>query len=98
LGQSPLDAAALGSAILHGPGIHAHRDLYERLTAAGAARAIGTEDALSDAVVDLSAPDKAARMALAGWQSVTESAATTDTLMEKVQDLLDQREDSHAGA
>lgn len=53
---------------------------------------------LSEAVVALSAPDQAAEMALAGWQSVTESAATTDILMEKVQHLLDQREDSNARA
>ncbi|UWQ45481.1 3-deoxy-D-manno-octulosonic acid transferase [Leisingera aquaemixtae] len=96
-GQSPLDAAALGSALLHGPGIHAHRDLYERLTKAGAARPVRTQEEMTDAVVAMSAPDKAAEMALAGWQSVTESAATTDTLLEKVQDLLDRREDTDAG-
>lgn len=96
-GQSPLDAAALGSALLHGPGVHAHRDLYERLALAGAAQVVRTQAEMTDAVVAMSAPDKAAEMALAGWQSVTESAATTDTLMEKVQGLLDQREDSHAG-
>lgn len=96
-GQSPLDAAALGSALLHGPGIHAHRDLYERLAKAGAAWPVRTQKEMTDAVVAMSAPDKAAEMALAGWQSVTESAATTDKLLEKVQDLLDQREDSDAG-
>ncbi|WP_264211672.1 3-deoxy-D-manno-octulosonic acid transferase [Leisingera thetidis] len=96
-GQSPLDAAALGSALLHGPGIHAHRDLYERLAKAGAAQPVQTQADMADAVVALSAPDRAAEMALAGWQSVTESAATTDTLLEKVQDLLDRREDTDAG-
>lgn len=95
-GQSPLDAAALGSALLHGPGIHAHRDLYERLAKAGAAWPVRTQKEMTDAVVAMSAPDKAAEMALAGWQSVTESAATTDKLLEKVQDLLDQREDPDA--
>lgn len=97
-GQSPLDAAALGSAMLHGPGIHAHRDLYDRLAKAGAAVQVQTQSGMADTVVALSAPDKAAEMALAGWQSVTESAATTDTLLEKVQTLLDQREDSDAGS
>lgn len=96
-GQSPLDGAALGSALLHGPGIHAHRELYDRLSQAGAAQLIKTPSELAEAVVALSAPDKAAEMALAGWQSVTESAATTDKLLEMVQDLLDQREDSNAG-
>lgn len=97
-GKSPLDAAALGSALIHGPGIHAHRELYDTLTASGAALPVRTQEELSETVVALSAPDKAAEMALAGWQSVTESAATTDILMEKVQNLLDQREDSNAGA
>lgn len=96
-GQSPLDAAALGSALLHGPGIHAYRDLYERLAAAGAAQPVLTQSDLTDAVIALSAPDKAAEMALAGWQSVTESAATADMLLEKVQTLLNQREDTDAG-
>lgn len=96
-GQSPLDAAALGSALLHGPGIHAHRELYERLAMAGAAQPVRTQADMADAVVALSAPDKAAEMALAGWQSVTESAATTDILLEKVQTLLDRREDTDAG-
>ncbi|OED46037.1 3-deoxy-D-manno-octulosonic acid transferase [Leisingera sp. S232] len=96
-GQSPLDAAALGSALLHGPGIHAHRDLYDRLAKAGAAVQVRTQDDMADMVVALSAPDKAAEMALAGWQSVTESATTTDTLLDKVQTLLDQREGTNAG-
>ncbi|WP_323777185.1 3-deoxy-D-manno-octulosonic acid transferase [Leisingera sp.] len=96
-GQSPLDAAALGSALLHGPGIHAHRDLYERLAAAGAAQPVLSQSELADTVVALSAPDKAAEMALAGWQSVTESAATADMLLEMVQTLLDQREETDAG-
>lgn len=96
-GQSPLDAAALGSALLHGPGIHAHRELFDRLRQAGAALSVKSAAEMAEAVVALSAPDKAAEMALAGWQCVTESAATTDKLLEMVQDLLDQREDSNAG-
>lgn len=76
---------------------HAHRDLYEPLAKAGAARPVRTQEEMTDAVVAMSAPDKAAEMALAGWQSVTESAATTDTLLEKVQELLDRREDTDAG-
>lgn len=96
-GQSPLDAASLGSALLHGPGIHAHRDLYDRLAKSGAALQVQTPAEMADAVVTVSAPDKAAEMALAGWQSVTESAATTDMLMDKVQTLLDQHEDTNAG-
>ncbi|MFW8593669.1 3-deoxy-D-manno-octulosonic acid transferase [Cribrihabitans neustonicus] len=97
-GLAPLDAASLGSALLHGPGVSAHKEIYARLGAAGAAKMVRGAAALGEAVVQLSAPDKAAEMALAGWQAVTESAATTDLLLEKVQSLLDAQEESHAGA
>lgn len=97
-GLPPLDAASLGSALLHGPGVSAHKEIYARLGAAGAAKMVRGAAALGEAVVQLSAPDKAAEMALAGWQLVTESAATTDLLLDKVQQLLDAEEDSHAGA
>jgi 3-deoxy-D-manno-octulosonic-acid transferase len=97
-GTNPLDAAALGSAILHGPGVVAHAQAYQRLAALDAAERIHGEEELADAVFRLSSPDRAAEMALAGWQVVTEGAVMTDTLLERIQDLLDQSELSHAPA
>ena len=97
-GINPLDAAALGSAILHGPGVVPHTQAYARLAKLGAARKIHGEDDLSEAVAKLTSPDQAAEMALAGWQVVTEGAAMTDNLLEKIQDLLDQSDLAHAPA
>ncbi|MVO16443.1 3-deoxy-D-manno-octulosonic acid transferase [Rhodobacteraceae bacterium CY05] len=97
-GHNPLDAAALGSAILHGPGIGGHDPLYQRLTEAGAAHMIHNSDELAVQVIQLSAPDKAAEMALAGWQVVTESAELTDQLLDRVQDILDLRESQNAAS
>ncbi|MFS4581827.1 3-deoxy-D-manno-octulosonic acid transferase [Phaeobacter sp. C3_T13_0] len=94
-GQNPLDAAALGSAILHGPGLGTHATLYQRLAEFGAAKQIDGAEDLSQGVLSLSAPDQAAEMALAGWKIVTEGAGMTDHLMDRVQDLLDAREDRH---
>jgi len=91
-GTNPLDAAALGSAILHGPGVVSHAQAYHRLAALDAAQRINGEEELSDAVYRLSSPDRAAEMALAGWQVVTEGAVMTDNLLDKIQDLLDQSE------
>ena len=91
-GINPLNAAALGSAILHGPGVVTHTQAYHRLAALGAAQRIHGEEQLSEAVYQLSSPDKAAEMALAGWQVVTEGAVMTDNLLDKIQDLLDQGE------
>ncbi len=95
-GQNPLDAAALGSAILHGACIDNHKLVYHRLTEAGAATAIATTKELAEGVIRLAAPDAAAEAALAGWQVVTEGAHLTDQLMERIQDLLDLREGSNA--
>ena len=94
--HNPMDAAALGSAILHGPGIGAHSALYSRLSEAGAAEMVQGKDELALKVIQLSAPDKAAEMAVAGWQVVTEGAELTDHLLERIQDMLDLQEAQHA--
>lgn len=88
-GQSPLDAAALGSAIIYGKGISDHAPLYKSLADCGAAFQIRSVDELADEVVRLSSPDLAAEMALAGWEFVTQGSRTTDRLLEIAQDLLD---------
>jgi 3-deoxy-D-manno-octulosonic-acid transferase len=95
-GVSPLEAMALGSAVLHGPGISAHRALYERVGALGASLKVVDPQELTKQILRLSVPDKAAAMALAGWQVVTDGARLTDRLIEEIQNRLDQREDRHA--
>jgi 3-deoxy-D-manno-octulosonic-acid transferase len=94
--HNPLDAAALGSAVLHGPKIRTHAALYHRLAQAGAALQVLSAEDLAEQVIRLCAPDKAAAMALAGWKVVTEGAELTDQLLELMQDMLDQREAQHA--
>lgn len=90
-GQDPLTSTALGSAVVHGPFVRLHRDSYERLGRAGAARAVRSATELGDAVVEMLAPDRCADMALAGWQVVTEGAPQSDQMVEMVQDMLDRR-------
>jgi len=65
---------------------------------AGASRLVRNAESLGKAVVQLSAPDQAAAMALAGWEAVTEGADTTDRLLDLVQDVLDSDKASHARA
>lgn len=88
-GNSPLDAAALGSAILFGKGITEHAAIYHNLQKVGAAVQVRSVGELADEVLRLSAPDLAAEMALAGWAFVTQGSRTTDRLLEIAQDLLD---------
>lgn len=88
-GRSPLPAAALGSAILFGPNVRDHMAAYDRLTAKGAAQQVRDAASLGASVLQLIAPDRAANMALAGWEVVTEGADLTNTLLDWVQDALD---------
>lgn len=97
-GRSPLEATALGSAVLHGPDTGNFRDAFASLAAAGAAREVRDADQLGAAVTRLVAPDQAARMALAGWEVVTEGAGLADRLIDLVQDMLDLQESTRAGA
>ncbi|MBI6629645.1 3-deoxy-D-manno-octulosonic acid transferase [Pontibaca salina] len=88
-GHSPLEAAALGSAILYGPNISAHLESYTRLAAGGAAHSVHDGPSLGAAVLQMIAPDTASAMALAGWEVVTEGAELTDRLLDLIQDTLD---------
>lgn len=97
-GRSPFEATALGSAVLYGPHAFAHAEAYARLSEAKAVRPVYDTDSLTQAVVQLAAPDHAAEMALAGWESITESAALTDRLVEMIQDQLDLKEARDARA
>ncbi|MTI00970.1 3-deoxy-D-manno-octulosonic acid transferase [Roseibium sp. RKSG952] len=97
-GRDPLVATALGSAVVHGPYVNKFQTLYDQLRQANAARAVRSATELGDAVVELLAPDRAADMALAGWQMVTEGAPQADLLIDMVQETLDQRRAENAGA
>lgn len=88
-GCDPLNAAALGSAILYGPRVRQYVASYSRLAAAGAARIVDDSDALGTAVSTLIAPDHAATMAHAGWDVISQGAALTDKVIDLVQDTLD---------
>ncbi|MGV6804378.1 MAG: 3-deoxy-D-manno-octulosonic acid transferase [Ruegeria sp.] len=97
-GQDPISATALGSAVIHGPYVQNHQEIFDQLDEVGAAQAVNTATELGDMVVELLAPDQAANMALAGWQMVTDGAPQVDTLIEIVQEHLDHRGVDYAGS
>lgn len=88
--SDPLDAAALGSAILYGPKVRHFMPSYSRLVTAGAARIVNDADALGTAVSTLLAPDHAAAMAHAGWDVISQGAALSDRMVVLVQDRMDK--------
>jgi 3-deoxy-D-manno-octulosonic-acid transferase len=83
-GISPYEAAALGSAIVHGAHVGAHRDAYQRFTDAGAARLVRSAAGLGTAVEALLSPARAAEMAHRGWAVSSEGAGVTDRVIDLV--------------
>ncbi|WP_435230296.1 3-deoxy-D-manno-octulosonic acid transferase [Pseudopelagicola sp. nBUS_20] len=90
-GRDPLEPAALGSAVLYGPGVRKHLDAYTRLSQVGGALIVKDTNTLADALTKLTAPDQVAEMAHAGWQVMSEGAKVSDQILMKVQNLLNQR-------
>ncbi len=88
----PLEAAALGSAILHGPKTGPFLETYLQLDNAGAARLVLDDVGLSRALQVMLAPDKAAAMANAAWEIAFSGAQATDHVTELIIETLDQIE------
>ena len=91
IGTDPYAAASLGTAILYGPHVGGYLAAYSRLANAGAARIVKDGETLGDAVSQLIAPDLAASMAMAGWDTITEGAAVVDRVTDLMHNALDQR-------
>jgi 3-deoxy-D-manno-octulosonic-acid transferase len=89
-GHNPFEPALLGCAILHGPHVRNFADAYRRLKAVGAAVEVANEAELARALVDVLAPDRAAAMAAAAWDAVSEGAAVTDAVLDVVGGYLDR--------
>ncbi len=87
--RNPMEPAALGSAILHGPRTGAYGAAFGRLGAARAARAVGSANDLAEALGDLLAPDKAARLAQAAWAVASDGAEATETVLGLIRQLTE---------
>jgi 3-deoxy-D-manno-octulosonic-acid transferase len=90
-GISPAAAAALGSAILHGPNVRDHAPAYARLTAANASRRVATAEELAGALEDSVSPDVAAAMAQAAWDVASCGAEVTDRVVTMLTETLEAR-------
>ncbi len=87
--RNPLEPAALGSAILYGPRAGAYGVTFGRLAAARAARAVGSAADLAEALAELLAPDRAARLAHAAWGVTSEGAEATEQAISIIRRLMD---------
>lgn len=87
--RDPLEAAALGSAVICGPKAGAHDAAFARLTAGRALRTVGSAGELADALSELLAPDRAARLANAAWSVASDGAEVTEGVISLVHRLID---------
>jgi 3-deoxy-D-manno-octulosonic-acid transferase len=87
--RNPMEAAALGSAILHGPRTGRYGPIFGRLGAARATRAVASASDLTDSLGDLLAPDRAARLAQAAWAVASDGAEVTERILIRMRALMD---------
>lgn len=90
-GHNPFEPALLGSAILHGPHVRNFADGYARLGGARAAAEVRDAASLGATLVRTLAPDRAAAMAAAAWEAMSDGAEVTDRVFEALCALLDRR-------
>ena len=90
--RNPMEAAVLGSAILHGPKTGQSGLALGRLGAARATRAVASASGLGEALGDLLAPDRAARLAQAAWTVASDGAEVTERVMQRIRAIMDGEE------
>ncbi len=84
----PLQPAALGSAIIHGPRGGHHGAVIGRLASAQAALLVGSAADLAEAVSELLAPDRTARAAAAAWAVASEGLDLSDRVVAVLRDAV----------
>ncbi len=89
--RDPMEPAALGSAILHGPRAGDWSGAHARLTAAKATRLVNSPSELAEGLTDLLSPDRAARLAQAAWGVASAGAEVTDRILMMLRETLEKR-------
>ncbi|MCE6952455.1 3-deoxy-D-manno-octulosonic acid transferase [Cereibacter sphaeroides] len=88
--RDPMEAASLGSAIVHGPRSGIHGVTLSRLVAARASMPVNSARGLAEALADLLAPDRVARLAHAGWAVASDGTEVTDRFVALAGRLVDR--------
>ncbi|KFE34731.1 3-deoxy-D-manno-octulosonic acid transferase [Thioclava atlantica] len=86
--RSPMEAAALGSAVLHGPKLAPFREEYLRLEAARACRGVRVAADLPDALTDMISPDRSAHLAHNAWLVISGGAGAVETVARDLAEIL----------
>ncbi len=84
-GHNPLSAAALGSAILHGPQVSDFEAIYNTLIAADACIPVTDGPDLAKKLEGALSPERAAQLATAAWGAYGEDDSATDRAFDLLQ-------------
>lgn len=84
----PMEAAALGSSLIHGPRPGGHGATFGRLGAARATRSVASAADLAEAVAELLSPDRAARLAQAAWGVASDGVEATERALAAIRRML----------
>ncbi|NYS26178.1 hypothetical protein HUK65_14380 [Rhodobacteraceae bacterium 2376] len=90
----PMEPAALGAAVLHGPNPGAFGHAYGLLRPQGATLPVTAPDDLGGAVSTALDPQRSATLAQAAWQVISDCAGATDRVTDAILTLLDRAEAS----
>lgn len=88
ISRDPMEAAALGSAIIHGPRAGSFGAALGRLASAQATSLVGDANDLAKALGELLSPDRSARQAQAAWTVESDGAETTEKTVQALCKLL----------
>ncbi|WP_050526931.1 3-deoxy-D-manno-octulosonic acid transferase [Pseudorhodobacter aquimaris] len=91
INRDPMEAAALGSAILHGPRAGRFGTTLGRLASAQATSLVRNAAELRRGLIELLSPDRSARLAQAAWTVESDGAEATDTAIKVICDLLERQ-------
>lgn len=86
--RHPFEAAALGSAILHGPVLSRHAEAWRQLDRAGATRLVPRASALADHLAAVMEPERAADLASRAWNVSTGGAAVAGQIADMVASMV----------
>ena len=85
----PMEAAALGSVVLHGMQTQPFKARYQRLIREGASLPLPEADRLGPGVDQLLSAQRTAEMATAGWDVASRGAEALDRVVSAIQTVLD---------
>ncbi|MCJ8140633.1 3-deoxy-D-manno-octulosonic acid transferase [Falsirhodobacter halotolerans] len=89
--RDPLEAAALGSALIHGPKAGIYAAPFARLAARGATLPVTQAKGLGDALADLMSPERVAALAGAAWDMASDGSEVTDRVLDLIDRMIEER-------